>query len=106
MIATSLQDRLAKTLWCFLTVHFGRLLIVSGRIVLPVILSACLFTTQAMAADAIDREQAIEIAKQQNGGNGKVLGVETTTDSAGNTQYAVKLLSNGRVRVFTIKGAP
>jgi hypothetical protein len=62
--------------------------------------------SQAMAEDAIDREHAINIAKGQNGGAGKVLGVATTTDSAGNTQFAIKIISNGRVRVFTIKKAP
>ena len=57
------------------------------------------------AADAIDREHAIEIAKDRNGGDGKVLGVSTVQDASGNTQYAVKLLSNGRVRVFRINKA-
>jgi len=54
------------------------------------------------AADAVDRSQAIEIAKQKNGGSGKVLGVTTTKDQSGNTVYAVKLLANGRIRIFKI----
>ena len=58
------------------------------------------------AADAVDRSQAIDIAKQQNGGSGKVLGVTTTTDQSGNTVYAVKLLTNGRIRIFKINKAP
>ncbi|MFK8075864.1 MAG: hypothetical protein AB8B84_04705 [Granulosicoccus sp.] len=57
------------------------------------------------AADALDREHAIEIAKERNGGDAKVLGVSTVQDASGNTQYAVKLLSNGRVRVFKINRA-
>jgi len=57
------------------------------------------------AADAVDRSQAIEIAKQKNGGSGKVLGVTTTQDRSGNTVYAVKLLSNGRIRIFKINKA-
>lgn len=65
-----------------------------------------MFMSEAMATDATSREHAIEIAKAQNGGDGKVLGVATETDSAGNTRYSVKLLSNGRVRVFTITKAP
>lgn len=63
------------------------------------------FSTKAIAADANDRQHAIEIAKEKNGGDGKVLGVSTIQDANGNTQYAVKLLSNGRVRVFRINKA-
>jgi hypothetical protein len=74
--------------------------------VLISIISGLLFMSQAMAEDAINREHAIKIAKGQNGGAGKVLGVATKTDSEGNTQFAVKIISNGRVRVFTIKKAP
>lgn len=61
--------------------------------------------SQAMATDAINREHAIDIARAQNGGIGKVLGVSTSTDATGSILFAVKLLSNGRVRVFTIKKA-
>ena len=64
------------------------------------------FYSPVHAADAVDRSQAIEIAKQQNGGSGKVLGVTTTTDQSGNTVYAVKLLTNGRIRIFKINKAP
>ena len=57
------------------------------------------------AAEARTREQAVEIALQQNGGNAKVLGVQTTQTQDGRTVFAVKILSNGRVRVFRINKA-
>ncbi|MFT4726382.1 MAG: hypothetical protein ACI9UN_000877 [Granulosicoccus sp.] len=106
MTVSSHPHRLSNTLWCFFTARIHRLFAVSCRVVLICIVSGLIFVPQAMATNAIDRAHAIEIAKEQNGGGGKVLGVTTTTDSAGNTQFAVKLLSNGRVRVFTIKRAP
>lgn len=56
--------------------------------------------SSALAADAANRQQAIDKARQQNGGNGKVLGVQTSTNNNGQTVFAVKILSNGRVRVF------
>ncbi len=79
----------------------------------PILLAACLTVaiasallgTTASAADAANRQQAIDIAMQQNGGTGKVLGVQTLTDARGQTVYAVKILSNGRVRVFRIRQA-
>ena len=106
MTVSSHRHRLTTTLWCYLKARFHRLFILSYRVLLLFIVSGLMFMSQAMATDAINREHAIEIAKEQNGGVGKVLGVATTTDSAGNTRFAVKLLSNGRVRVFTIKRAP
>lgn len=81
--------------------QFARLACVSMMIAMITLT----FPATTYAADAIDREQAIEIAKGLNGGDGKVLGVATVTDASGKTQYAVKLLSNGRVRVFKINKA-
>lgn len=106
MTVSSHKNRPARILRCFLSLRLAVLRCGQGRLLLPVILAVLVSMPYAIADDAIDREHAIEIAKEQNGGDGKVLGVATTTDSAGNTQYAVKLLTNGRVRVFTIKGAP
>lgn len=84
-----------------------------GNRMKPILLSACLavaiastmLSTAASAADAANRQQAMDIAVQQNGGTGKVLGVQTMTDAKGQTVYAVKILSNGRVRVFRIRQA-
>ena len=72
---------------------------------LTVAITSAVFSTPGNAADAANRQQAMDIAVQQNGGNGKVLGVQTMTDANGNTVYAVKILSNGRVRVFRIRQA-
>ena len=79
----------------------------------PILLAACLtaaitsaiLSTAVNAADAANRQQAIDIAMQQNGGSGKVLAVQTMADANGQTVYAVKILSNGRVRVFRIRQA-
>jgi hypothetical protein len=106
MTVPSNQHRLTHTFWCFLSQRLQQLFVASSRVVLLSIISGLMFMSQAMATDAIDREHAIEIAKEQNGGDGKVLGVSTSTDSDGTTRFAVKLLSNGRVRVFTINRAP
>ena len=106
MTVSSHRHRLIHTLKWLQTALFPRVFLVSSRVVLITIVSGVLFMPQAMAEDAINREHAVNIAKGQNGGAGKVLGVTTKTDSAGNTQFAVKIISNGRVRVFTIKKAP
>lgn len=59
----------------------------------------------AQAADARNRQQAIDIAMRQNGAQGKVLGVQTIRSDNGQTFFAVKILSNGRVRVHRIRQA-
>lgn len=57
------------------------------------------------AADAANRQQAIDMALDQNGGDGKVLGVKVENDRNGQTVYAIKILSNGRIRVIRIPQA-
>lgn len=57
------------------------------------------------AADAANRQQAISMALRQNGGDGKVLGVQNVRGRDGRSIFAVKILSNGRVRVFRIPQA-
>jgi len=73
-----------------------------GVILLTIVLTSLAGGNFALAADAANRQQAIEIALQQNGGAGKVLGVRTVKDKNGHTVYAVKILSDGRVRVIRI----
>lgn len=106
MTVSSHQRRSTQAHWSFSSVRFHRLFATACRIALISIAATSIFISQAMATDAVDREHAIEIAKQQNGGIGKVLGVSTSTDSDGNIRFSVKLISNGRVRVFTINRAP
>ena len=69
------------------------------------ILAVYLYSAPLSAADASSRQHAIEIALEQNGGEGKVLGVTTENDQDGSTVFAVKIIANGRVRVFRIKKA-
>jgi len=54
-------------------------------------------------ADAGSRGEAIEEALAKNGGRGKVLGVREERSGNG-IVYAVKVLTDGRVRVFRIRG--
>lgn len=56
----------------------------------------------AAFAAASNQQQAVQIAMDKNGGNGKVLSVSTVTNRDGSVMFAVKILSNGRVRVFRI----
>lgn len=72
---------------------------------LAVAMLSAIVSSPGHAANAANRQQAIDIAVQQNGGSGKVLGVQTMKDANGKTVYAVKILSNGRVRVFRIRQA-
>ncbi|MFK7854403.1 MAG: PepSY domain-containing protein [Granulosicoccus sp.] len=72
-------------------------------LILLVMLVLSLVSNTAYAIDAANREQAIEIALQQSGATGKVLGVKTVKNKDGQTVYAVKVLSEGRVRVIRVK---
>lgn len=74
-----------------------------GVILLTLLALILIVGNNALAADAANREQAVELALQQNGGAGKVLGVKTIKDKNGLIVYAVKVLSDGRVRVIRIK---
>lgn len=58
--------------------------------------------TPLHAASASSAQQAAQVALKQSGGSGKVLGVSTEVDSNGRKVFAVKVLSNGRVRVVRI----
>ena len=69
---------------------------------LVTVLSLVAVSTSAVhAAGAANAQQAAQVALQQSGG-GKVLGVSTETDSNGRRVFAVKVLSNGRVRVVRV----
>lgn len=72
-------------------------------LILLVMLVLSFASNTAHATDAANRQQAIEIALQQSGANGKVLGVKTEKNKNGQTVYAVKVLSEGRVRVIRVR---
>jgi hypothetical protein len=76
-----------------------------GVILLTVLTVVLISGNYALAADAANRQQAIEFALQQNAGAGKVLGVREIKNKNGIVVYAVKVLSDGRVRVISIKKA-
>lgn len=54
------------------------------------------------AQSASSVQQAAQVALQQNGGMGKVLSVSTETDNQGRRVFAVRILTNGRVRTVRI----
>lgn len=51
------------------------------------------------------RAEAVEIAKQRSGGSGdsRVLSVKKRTNDKGVTVFAVKIITNGRVKVYTVQ---
>jgi len=68
-------------------------------------LLCALVSGPSVAADNISREQAIAIALERNGGAGKVLGVRKVQSKNGQQVYAVKVLTNGRVKVYRVGGS-
>jgi len=67
----------------------------------------CVYTTPSMANDgALSRAQAVDIAKQRSGEGARVLGVKESQDSNGGLVYAVKVINNGRVKVYQIPAKP
>lgn len=105
MNASSLRHALTRYLTLDVCAVIRRQWVRLACVSMIIAITTLAYSAPVHAADAVDREHAIEIAKERNGGNGKVLGVATVQDASGNTQYAVKLLSNGRVRVFRINKA-
>jgi len=61
------------------------------------------YASSSMANDGLlSRAQAVEIAKQRSGDNARVLGVKEIQDNNGDVVYAVKVIKNGRVKVYRI----
>jgi len=76
-----------------------------GRaLVLALALSAAPVTVPEASAEARSRGEAIEQAVRMSGGEGRVLGVRESTAADGTKTYAVKVLTDGRVRVYRIRG--
>lgn len=65
------------------------------------------YTSSSMANEGVlSRAQAVEIAKQRSGDNARVLSVKETQDKNGGLVYAVKIIKNGRVKVYRIPAKP
>lgn len=59
--------------------------------------------TIAMAdGEARTRAQAIDIAKQRSG-DGRVLSAKKRVNESGDSVYAVKIISNGRIKVYVVR---
>ena len=71
------------------------------RCVLASVLGAVLCSAAALpsSADAATREQAIAQALAADGNRGRVLGVQLERGGDGRSVYAVKVITDGRVRV-------
>jgi len=79
------------------TIQLRRL---SKRLILLV--GLCLALPQFAVAAELTQQQAIDRALATVGGDSKVLGVREMKNDAGVRVYAVKVLTNGRVRVIRI----
>jgi len=66
------------------------------------LLLALMFSATPSYADASNRKQAISQALAQSGGDAEVLGVKEVSNGKGGVSYAVKLISNGRVKIISI----
>ncbi len=75
-----------------------------GNTLSGVLLLMCLALSglQSAYADVANRQGAIAEALDMAGGNSKVIGVREETNKDGRVIFAVKVLSEGRVRVFRI----
>ncbi|MEE9334046.1 MAG: hypothetical protein V3U65_08125 [Granulosicoccaceae bacterium] len=60
------------------------------------------FSSTPSYADASNRKQAIGQALAQSGSDAKVLSVKQIKNGNGGVTFAVKLISNGRVKVIHI----
>jgi len=49
------------------------------------------------------RAEAIEIAKKRSGGNGRVLSVDKRVNKNGVSVFAVKIITDGRVKVYSVR---
>lgn len=67
-----------------------------------IVLGSSITSTVMAAGEQRTRVQAIDIAKQRNG-DGRVLSVKKTVDENGVSIFAVKIISNGRVKVYTVR---
>ena len=84
-----MNSRLTSLQWC----SASYILLLLCLIVIP---------HNTVSAADISRQQAIDIALERNGGSGKVLGVREELNATGGKVYAIKLLQDGRVKVFRV----
>ncbi len=68
-----------------------------------VLMTTLLLAPALWAQSAGTADEAIAIALEQNGGQGKVLGVREKSADDGNRFYQIKLLLDGKVRFFKIR---
>ncbi len=66
------------------------------------LLVALSFSSTPSYADASNRKQAISQALAQVGGNAEILSVKQVSSGNGGVAFAIKLISNGRVKTIRI----
>jgi len=87
------RDCLATRILC------GRVL---NLIVLIFMLSSAISAPALANGAQRTRAQAVEIAKSRSG-DGRVLSVEKKVNKNGDSVFAVKIIANGRVKVYAIR---
>jgi len=96
--STGLTDKLAAN-----AMKTTKALLFFSSLMLSVFTVSALSTSIAYAdGSTISRGDAIEIAKQRSG-NGKVLSVTKKKNKRGESIFAVKIIKNGRVKVYRIQ---
>lgn len=96
----TINSQLAAKQYCLAANSLlGRVLIL---LILIIILSVSVTTTAFADGAQRTRAQAIQIAKSRNG-DGRVLSVNKRVNKNGDSVFAVKIISNGRVKVYTIR---
>lgn len=78
------------------------------RAAMPIFLAVAIVLGSSIHSEALangeqrTRVQAIDIAKQRSG-EGRVLSVKKKVNKNGVSVFAVKIISNGRVKVYTVR---
>lgn len=71
-------------------------------VIILIFMFSSIVSTQALANGAQrTRAQAVEIAKSRSG-DGRVLSVKKKVNKNGDSIFAVKIIANGRVKVYAI----
>lgn len=82
--------------------------LVARSMMLGLVFSLSLSSASTALADGEkrSRSEAVEIAKERSGSDGRVLSVKKENTKDGETVYAVKIINNGRVKVYSIPETP
>lgn len=77
-------------------------IVISFLLAVVITLGSSVCTIALADGEQRTRVQAIEIAKQRSG-DGRVLSVKKQVNENGVSVFAVKIISNGRVRIYDVR---